>query len=123
VSVRFEQSRSNGTRPSHPEVVKCGDRVHEKRSVAQDGKVNSWQVGAARRRALMREPCSGIRDFVRRLKPCGQVACPGSEEVVAAKANCGITLLRRVLLLLQVSPLVGHGCGEMWVPGEEEATS
>jgi hypothetical protein len=36
-------------------------------------------------------------------------ARPGSEEIVARKANCGIVLLRRVLLLLQVSPSVRTG--------------
>ena len=59
VTVRFEKADSNGTRPPHPEIVKRGDRVHQQRSVAQDGKVHMRQLGAARRKGVTREPSPG----------------------------------------------------------------
>src|SRR5205807_6004763 len=40
VAVRFQKARGNGTGPPHPEVVERGNRVHKRRSVAQDGKVD-----------------------------------------------------------------------------------
>src|SRR6267154_4975750 len=58
------------------------------------------------------------------VKACGHPACPRVAEVVAPKANCGITLLRLVLFASSCFlHSCGQGCEEMRASAEEEATS
>ncbi len=52
VPVRFQKAGRDGARPSHPKVVEGGDGVHQKSSVAQDGKFDCRQLPAAQRNGV-----------------------------------------------------------------------